>query len=204
MALCLAVALAIPALNVSIAQSVESALARIHDRYDRMTAMKASFNQVTTSTYLDEPEYYSGTILLSGDRYRIEMAGQTIVTNTRLTWVYNHTENQVLVNDYEEDPNTFSLTTFLSEFDSTYTAESYTREDDQDVVTLIPVDPLSSFRSVSLYTQTGIVRRLVVVDINDVQMDIQLSNIVFDPETTDQSFIFSIPDGAEVIDLRDN
>jgi outer membrane lipoprotein carrier protein len=132
------------------------------------------------------------------------MAGQTIVTNTQLTWVYNRAENQVLVNDYEEDPNTFSLTTFLSEFDSTYTAESYAREDDRDVVTLIPVDPLSSFRSVRLYAETGIVRRLVVVDINDVQMDIQLSNILFDPEITDQSFIFSVPDDADVIDLRDN
>jgi outer membrane lipoprotein-sorting protein len=42
------------------------------------------------------------------------------------------------------------------------------------------------------------------MDVNDVQMDIRLTDIVFDPEITDQSFIFSIPEGAEVIDLRDN
>jgi outer membrane lipoprotein-sorting protein len=132
------------------------------------------------------------------------MAGQTIVTNARLTWVYNRAENQVLVNDYEEDPNTFSLTTFLSEFDSTYVAESYARDDDQDVVTLLPVDPFSSFQSVRLFADAGIVHRLIVMDVNDVQMDIRLTDIVFDPEITDQSFIFSIPEGAEVIDLRDN
>ena len=198
------VALFVTAVPVSTAQSVEEALSRLRERYDAMGSMRATFTQVTTSTFLDEPERYAGSVLLSGDRYRIETAQQTIVTDTVRTWVYNRYENQVLINDYESDPSTFSLSSFLDEFDTAYRVQEYRLDDGLDRITLSPEDPLSAFRTVTIWTDDGVVRRLHVVDLNDIEMNIALSDIVFNPELPADSFTFSIPEGAELIDLREN
>ena len=198
------VALFVTAVPLSTAQSVEEALSRLRERYDAMGSMRATFTQVTTSTFLDEPERYAGSILLSGDRYRIETAQQTIVTDTVRTWVYNRYENQVLINDYESDPSTFSLSSFLDEFDTAYRVQEYRLDDGLDRITLSPEDPLSAFRTVTIWTDDGVVRRLHVVDLNDIEMNIALSDIVFNPELPADSFTFSIPEGAELIDLREN
>lgn len=186
------------------AQSSDDVIERLRTRYDAMQAMRATFSQTTSSTFLDNVEHFEGDILIQGDQYRIEMANQTIVTNTIVSWVYNRSENQVLINDYEPDENTFSLTTFLDEFDSAYDVVSYERKDKLDVLALRPQDPLSMFRDVTLWADGDIVVRLDVVDMNDVKMKFELSDIQFNPELSDQTFIFSIPNGVEVIDLREN
>ncbi|MCH8123304.1 MAG: outer membrane lipoprotein carrier protein LolA [Bacteroidetes bacterium] len=186
------------------AQSSDDVIERLRTRYDAVQAMRATFSQTTSSTFLDNVEHFEGDILIQGDQYRIEMANQTIVTNTIVSWVYNRSENQVLINDYEPDENTFSLTTFLDEFDSAYDVVSYERKDKLDVLALRPQDPLSMFRDVTLWADGDIVVRLDVVDMNDVKMKFELSDIQFNPELSDQTFIFSIPNGVEVIDLREN
>lgn len=186
------------------AQSSDDVIERLRTRYDAVQAMRATFSQTTSSTFLDNVEHFEGDILIQGDQYRIEMANQTIVTNTIVSWVFNRSENQVLINDYEPDENTFSLTTFLDEFDSAYDVVSYERKDKLDVLALRPQDPLSMFRDVTLWADGDIVVRLDVVDMNDVKMKFELSDIQFNPELSDQTFIFSIPNGVEVIDLREN
>ena len=186
------------------AQSSDDVIERLRTRYDAMQAMRATFSQTTSSTFLDNVEHFEGDILIQGDQYRIEMSNQTIVTNTIVSWIFNRSENQVLINDYEPDENTFSLTTFLDEFDSAYDVVSYERKDKLDVLALRPQDPLSMFRDVTLWADGDIVVRLDVVDMNDVKMKFELSDIQFNPELSDQTFIFSIPNGVEVIDLREN
>ncbi|MCZ6705983.1 MAG: outer-membrane lipoprotein carrier protein LolA [Bacteroidetes bacterium] len=186
------------------AQSSDDVIERLRTRYDAVQAMRATFSQTTSSTFLDNVEHFEGDILIQGDQYRIEMSNQTIVTNTIVSWVFNRSENQVLINDYELDENTFSLTTFLDEFDSAYDVVSYERKDKLDVLALRPQDPLSMFRDVTLWADGDIVVRLDVVDMNDVKMKFELSDIQFNPELSDQTFIFSIPNGVEVIDLREN
>jgi len=186
------------------AQSADDVIDRLRSKYDTMVAMRATFSQTTSSTFLDDVEHFAGDILIQGDQYRIEMINQTIVTNTVLSWVFNKLDNQVLINDYELDENTFSLATFLNEFDSAYDVESYEQNGRLDVLTLIPQDPLSLFRTVKLWADGNVVVRLEVVDMNDVEMNFELSNIQFNPELSDQTFIFSIPNGVEIIDLREN
>lgn len=186
------------------AQSADDVIDRLRSKYDAMVAMRATFSQTTSSTFLDDVEHFGGDILIQGDQYRIEMINQTIVTNTVLSWVFNKSDNQVLINDYELDENTFSLATFLNEFDSAYDVESYKQNGRLDVLTLVPQDPLSLFRTVKLWADGNVVVRLEVVDMNDVEMNFELSNIQFNPELSDQTFIFSIPTGVEIIDLREN
>lgn len=188
------------------AQTADEVLAALRSKYDTMTSLRATFNQTTSSTYMDETEHFHGDIILQGDSYRIEMPSQTIVTDTRITWVYNKSENQVLINDYVDDETTFSLSRFLNEFDSAYTVDAFESTDEGSILTLLPLDPFSSFQSVTIWTRSrdDLVTRLDVVDVNDVQMSLDLLDIEFNPPVPGGSFVFVTPEGVEEIDLRDN
>ena len=184
----------------------EDVLRSLRTKYDTMVSMSAAFDQTTSSDFMDTDERYRGHILLSGDAYRIEMPAQTIVTDTQLTWVYNATESQVLINNYVDDETTFSLSRFLSEFDTAYSVQSIEETADGPTVVLIPNDEFSSFLSVQMWIRSsdGIVNRLRVVDVNDVEMLFDLSDIVFNPTVPENSFRFITPAGVEEIDLREN
>lgn len=178
----------------------------LRTKYDTMVSLSATFDQTTSSDFMDTDEHYRGQILLSGDAYRIEMPAQTIVTNTQLTWVYNQAENQVLINNYVDDETTFSLSRFLSEFDTAYSVQSIEETPDGPTVVLTPDDDFSSFLSVQMWIRSsdGVVNRLRVIDVNDVEMIFNLSNIAFNPTVPEHSFRFVTPVGVEEIDLREN
>jgi outer membrane lipoprotein carrier protein len=178
----------------------------LRTKYDTMVSLSATFDQTTSSDFMDEEEYYHGDILLQGDSYRIEMNAQTIVSNTELTWVYNKGENQVLINDYVDDETTFSLSRFLSEFDTAYSVASSEQTPVGPSIVLIPHDDFSSFLSVQMWIRESdsIVSRLRVIDINNVIMSFDLSGIVFNPRVPEQAFQFVTPAGVEEIDLREN
>jgi len=181
---------------------------RLANKYDSIEAMKAHFVQVARSSFLDEDERFSGDLTFSQDKYRVETGGQTIVTDGETTWIHNRGENQVLVNDYVDDEGSFSLTTFLRQFDREYDVASDGHESLlgtlHDKLYLRPLDDFSSFQSVRLWIRRSdlIVTHLVVVDLNDVTMTFDLSSIQVNPVLDPHVFEFDIPDSVEVIDLR--
>ena len=190
------------------AQDAPQVAERVRARYADMQAMHARFVQTITSDYMDAEQRYSGTVLFEGDRYRIETGSQTIVTDGVTTWVYNQPENQVLLSDYVEDETAFSLTQFLQRFDEDYDfvyGGSETIEGVQsDMLDMTPRNEQAPFRAVRLWVRRtdGVVPRLRVVDLNDMEMVFELSQISFDPSVDAESFQFEPPEGVEVIDLR--
>jgi len=193
-------------LVVAQSRDADAIMLSLRTKYDTMVSLSATFDQTTSSEFMDTEDHFHGDILIQGDAYRIEMTGQTIVSNANLTWIHNKSENQVLINNYVYDETTFSLSRFLSEFDTAYSVQSFERTPDGPTVVLIPNDEFSSFLSVQMWIRKSdsIVFRLRVIDINDVEMMFDLSNIVFNPTVPSGSFLFVTPDGVEEIDLREN
>lgn len=190
------------------AQSADELSERLASRYEQLGAMRASFVHVATSDFMDSPERFSGTMIFAGSRYRIETVSQTIVTDGETTWIHNRAEGQVLINDYVEDEFSFSLTTFLSQFGNDYDTalQGSQRRSGQMhyVLELSPRDDFATFRSVELWMRKSdsIVTHLIVVDLNDVTMTFDLSDIEIDPPVLESTFSFDIPQSVEVIDLR--
>jgi outer membrane lipoprotein carrier protein len=190
------------------AQSAEDIRSKVANRYESVAAMSASFVQTATSEFMDAPERFSGTLIFSGSKYRIQTGAQSIVTDGKTLWIHNRGERQVIINDYVEDETTFSLTAFLRQLDNEYDAEfkgSETRGGaPHDVVQLIPQDDFSQFKRVDMHVRRAdsIVTFLEVVDLNEVLMTFELTEIKINPGTTAETFSFSIPADVEIIDLR--
>jgi len=189
-------------------QNADDLVERLTERYAAIDVMQARFVQTTESAFMDETERFSGTVVFKGDAYRIETSNQTIVTDGVTTWVYTRSEGQVIINDYVDDESTFSLTTFLQEFDQEYeseSGESVTVDGVRhDRLNLQPVDDFAAFRSVSMWVRSTdlLVTRLEVIDLNDVEMTFELSDLRVNPSVESDSFVFDVPDGVEIVDLR--
>jgi|SRR5690606_21758545 outer membrane lipoprotein carrier protein len=190
------------------AQSADQIIKRIQDKYQAIDALKAEFTQTMTTPYSEGSETFSGTVVLQGDRYRVETGNQTLVTDGKVTWIYNPADNQVLINDVVEDETSFSFNDFLFSFDENYTATSVKSELIGGVkhfrVDLKPRDDDSFFREATLWLRDSddVVTRLQVLDVNDTQMTFELTNIELNPKLDASTFTFQPPRSAEVVDLR--
>lgn len=177
-------------------------------KYQGMEAMSAEFVQVTTSAFLESSERFSGTLILSGNKYRVQTGSQTIVTDGITLWIHNRAEKQVIINSYESDASSFSLTTFLGQMgkDYRFILQGTTTKNGvvYDTVSLLPSDGTSQFRSVKMEVRKTdtVVTHLEVVDLNDVQMTFDLSSIKVNPVIPADIFVLKVPTDAEIIDLR--
>ncbi len=191
------------------AQSGKDVLDRLQDRYRDVAALKAEFTQTVSSPFTTAGEQFSGTLVLSGDRYRVETGQQTIVTDGKTMWIYNADERQVLVNDFVKDETTFSLSDFLFHFEDVYEIVSVGRAlsggENHDVLRLRPKNPEAFFTEITVVMRErdDLVTRLEVVDINDSKMIFSLRKIEMNPDLAANTFVFNPPDGAEVVDLRE-
>ncbi|MEZ4701405.1 MAG: outer membrane lipoprotein carrier protein LolA [Rhodothermales bacterium] len=195
-------------LAASAQPAVTDILDRLQARYDEATTLQADFSQHLTTPDGEHLPGVSGSLLLRGNQYRVDTDAQTFVTDGQTTWIYNRYENQILVNDYVEDPSTFSLSDFLYAFDENYevleTSEGYLDGIKHEILALRPRSDESFFREVTLWVRDtdSAITRLRVIDVNEAELEFSLEHLVFNPPLNGNPFDFAPPADAELIDLR--
>ena len=190
------------------AQDADDVFDRLKDKYDSIESLRAEFSQTMSSSYMDEEATSRGTLVVQGERYRVETEGQTLVTDGDVTWVYMPSQNQVLINDYNEDEQTFSISEFLFDYEENYDASEVALTQlggkRHFVLTLTPKkdDAFFTEATLSVRESDNVITRLQVVDVNGTTMIFNLENIQLNPSLQENTFSFTPPKGTEVIDLR--
>lgn len=190
------------------AQDAEDVFERLKDKYDSIESLRAEFSQTMSSSYMDEQATSHGVLIASGEKYRVETEGQTLVTDGEVTWVYMPSQQQVLINDYMEDEQTFSVNEFLFDYDERFKLSDVQTStldgEDHFVVSLEPKskDAFFTEATLSMRARDNVVTRLQVVDVNGTTMVFRLTNIQINPTLDAGVFSFTPPTGAEVVDLR--
>ena len=125
-----------------------------------------------------------------------------------MTWIYDEAKNQLLINDYVEDEESFSLNDFFFKSNEDYAvtrAEQVELDGEaHHVLHLEPKRGDAFFTAVTIWMREadGLATRLEVEDVNGTRMTFGLDNIELNPPVEDALFTFTPPEGAEVIDLR--
>ena len=190
------------------AQQSENPLQRLQEKYQAIEALQAEFSQTMSSPYSDTENKFTGQVVLKDDQYRVETGTQTLVTNGETTWIYSPGENQVLINDYKEDETTFSLNDFLfnyhDRYDVTGTEAVQLDGEKHFRIHMKPKRQSDFFREMTLWMRDrdAMVTRLEVIDRNDTRMTYTLTDIELNPKVSDQTFSFTPPQEAEIVDLR--
>jgi outer membrane lipoprotein carrier protein len=96
------------------AQDGGPTLQALQSRYSALQGLRAAFTQVTASEFADDSTRIDGTVLLAGNRYRVETPAQTVVTDGATTWIYSPADSQVVVNTADAEASTLTPQAFLT------------------------------------------------------------------------------------------
>lgn len=203
-----AVLLLVLPLSASGQEAEAPSLDRLQERYEELDRLEASFTQVIGSDFASDSTRIEGSVLLAGNKYRVETPNETVVTNGETTWIYSPRDSQVVINDADEEASTVTPETFLTSSAEQYeiqSTESTTRAGvPHNVLTLTSTDPSSRFQEATLWVRRSdlLVTRLRATDRNGSTLDLRLHDLEVNPSLNGDPFTFSIPEGIEVVDLR--
>jgi len=207
----LAIAVAVFSLTLAspaLAQTNALSLSDVQEAYDDLEGLRASFTQFISSDFAGDTTRVEGTVLLSGNKYRVQTPDQTVITNGETTWIYTPADSQVVINDAGNEATQVTPKTFL-----TASSERYRITESQSVtragaphqkLAVTATDSTSRFEAAVLWVRQAdrVVTRMQATDRNGSTLDLRLGDITVNPTLEDSSFAFSPPNGVEVVDLR--
>lgn len=190
-------------------QSTAFSLSDVQAAYDALDGLRASFTQVVGSDFAADSTQVEGSVLLSGNKYRVQTPAQTVVTDGNTTWIYTPADSQVVVNRADTEgavtPETF-LTASEERYKVTASAETTRRGTPHRTLALTSTDSAARFAEATLWVRTSdrVVTRMRAADRNGSTLDLRLRDIVVNPDAlrADAPFTFAAPPGVEVVDLR--
>ncbi len=151
----------------------------------------------------------AGTLLTrKGNKYRVELEQQTIVTDGVTVWSYSAAQQQVLVDRFEQDERSLSPDRILSGEAADLAPALIGRETlgktETVVLKLTPRDETALLKWLKLWVSESdwLVRKAELVDLNGKETVYQVLDIKINTGIPDARFTFVAPAGVEVVDLR--
>lgn len=179
-------------------------------KYASLTDMTIAFTQVVQEG-LNGPagNKISGTLtLMKGNKYRIELDGQTIVSDGKTVWTYSQSTNQVLVDNYQSDSPVLTPDRIFSilptQFTSTVTGTEKLAAFQTTILNMVPNDKSSIIKQMKVWVDDSlsVARKVQVQDVNDNIITYTVDNLKINSGVTDDVFKMTTPKGAESIDMR--
>jgi outer membrane lipoprotein carrier protein len=205
----LAAALTVPIASGADKQADEI-LRRVQKKYDAIKDATVEFTQHVVFGVTQAEQSFSGTLQIKKkNMYRVALEQQTIVTDGSSVWSYSKIDNQVMIDRYRDDPRSFSpekiLVNVPDQYESTSLGKEKLDELEASVVRLTPKEPRSSdVRSMKVWVdeKDWLIRKIQVLDRTDNLITYLVRSMTLNSGLADSVFRFTVPDNAEVIDLR--
>jgi len=202
--LCLSVA------GAMAGDTAQDVLERVHARYEQVNDAEVRFTQKVKFALAKLEQEVTGTLQFKKtNKYRVEFEGQLVVTNGEAVWSYSAQNNQVLIDRFKLDDRSMSPERILSAAPEDYAATLVTREKgahgDVIVLKLTPRDQGSVVKSMKLWVQESdwLIHKVEIQDQHGKETTYQVLSFKTNIGLPDSRFVYQIPAGVEVVDLRD-
>ena len=190
-------------------QDVEEVLSRLQRKYESVRDLYASFTQIVRFGVTQSTQAFTGKLWMKkGNRYRIELEQQTIVTDGKSVWTYSELNKQVLIDKFKDDPNAFTPDKVLVDVPKNYFANIIGNEKGNDgktlILKLVPKENNSLTKSMKVWVSTSqwLMAKVEILDVSDNRTTYLLKDLKVDEGIPDRLFHFDIPPDVEVVDLR--
>ena len=186
----------------------EFLLKQLENKYDGIHDASVTFTRHVVFGVTKAEQSFSGKLLMKkGNKYRIELEDQTIVTDGKSVWSFMKINNQVFIDKYKEDPQSFSPDKVLVNVPQHYTAAILGKEKNQghetSILKLMPIDPKANIQWMKVWVDDDrLMKKIQVLDISDNLTTYFIETIKINTGLNDSQFQFTPPNDVEVIDLR--
>jgi len=159
----------------------------------------ANINEITT-----------GTALMSGDSYRLEIAGQTIISNGETIWTVITDAEEVQINDATNGGDTFTPTNLLTSYTEDYKSKlmpEITQLHGKSVYALeLTPNDKKSFERVNIYVDKDKMElyQMEIFDQNQSKYTYKITRYETEVELDENAFVFTEDEfpGFYLIDMR--
>ncbi len=197
-----------PALAQNDAKA-QSILDKVNKNFQSLKAIKADFTMKISGNGVDDSR--KGTFYMKGNKYRIKMDAQQIMTDTKTMWVYMKDMNEVNVQDYNPDDQTVSpqkifTGSYQKDYNYTYSGTAKVNGSTCDVITLNAKSDATNINKVKLFinqSNSTIVKSLMY-DNSGAVYEYLIKDFTPNPSINDSYFVFDAKEfpGVDVVDLR--
>lgn len=196
-------------LHARLQEDPEEVLDNVRQAYDRMHDVSCAFHQTVVFGVTHNEQALDGTLVMKkGNRYRLETEDQAIVTDGKTVWSYSKATKQVLIDNYREDPRSFTPDKILLNVDDRYTVSLLSPEsrDGRNLVVLklIPRDKMSGIKWMKVWVdeKEWHIRRAQMQDVSENLTTYVVSSLSSNTSVPDSTFTFVPPAGVDIVDLR--
>lgn len=173
-------------------------------------SIKAEFTYRLENKSNKVTDSYNGTVLIKGDRYKLNIAGQTVIFNKNTTWTYIKSANEVQINSMEDNedavtPNRIFNGSYLKDFKPKLISESAKDGKTIQVIDLTPNKGKSFFKvRIEIDKTLKTIVSFAVYDKNGSIYSYKINKFIPNAKLADTEFIFNAKDypGAEINDMR--
>jgi len=192
------------------AHSQALTLSDVTAAYRSLDGLEASFEQVMSSEFAGDTMRVRGSVLLAGNKYRVQTPTQTVVTDGSTTWIYTPADSQVVINDADAGDSQITPETFLTTSTDRYEVASRRATTrlgaDHVILEVSATTAAARFESVRLWVRRSdrLVTRMQGTDRDGSTIDLRLRDLTVNPAPlrNETPFRFSPPADVEIIDLR--
>ena len=190
-------------------QQASDILKKVEKKYNNIKDATIEFTQINVFGVSKIENKFDGTLWMKKDnKYKIMLENQTIVTDGKTVWSYYSLNKQLIIDDYREDPNSFSpdkiMVSIPKNYNSILLGEEKLNSKNTFILKLTPKDEKSLIKSMKAWIDKDeyLIQKVEVIDISD-NATTYLSKIIrINTGLKDELFKLSPPDDVEVLDLR--
>lgn len=195
-------------------EKAKSILDQLSKNTKAYNSMQANFEYRMLNKSDDIDESQKGDLLIKGDKYRLNIAGQLLVSDGKTVWTILKDAEEVQVNnvpDEDEEGDLVSpnkiLTLWEKGFKYKYDKEESLEGESYDVINLYPIESdEKSYHTIKLFVKKDRSRigKIVIKGKDATDYIYTIRDFKANPAVNDQKFSFSaneFPD-FDVIDLR--
>lgn len=169
-------------------------------------SIRADFSYIMDNPKAKIHEEKSGKVLISGDKYTMSAAGQTVFCDGKTIWTFIKESNEVQVNDVDDKDDALTPTRLLTSYHKNFNARSVKSEDPAlETIELTPVKTKNFSKAIlNIHKTKKQITSFRIYDKNGNIFTYKISNYTTDIPVTSADFTFDPKKhpGVEIIDMR--
>ena len=169
-------------------------------------SIKVDFSYTMVNQKAKINEEKSGNLLVSGDRYKMTAAGQTVICNGKTIWTYIAASNEVQVNALENKDEALTPSKLLTSYNSNFKSKLIKSSDvTVESVELIPTTAKNFTKAIlGIDKAKKQVKSFTLFDKSGNTFTYKIKNYITDTPVSEADFTFDARKfpGVEVIDMR--
>lgn len=180
-------------------------------KFKSYRSAKAAFILKISTTDNKSLDTKKGSILLKGNKFNVQLAGQEIFCDGKTIWTYNKDTKEVQVNNYQPKPGSISPESLFNDFydkDFLYRLRATSRFHNRpvNVIEMTPLDKSKPYFKVIVLIdrQNKNVVSTEIFEKGGNRYTYEVEKFIPNAPATDTDFVFNKADypGVDVVDLR--